>query len=154
MPAYFKPFRRKLGVVVLLVTLVALIEWVRSFYVMDVIMFVANKANHSLISETHGLTWLSTGLTDEEYEEAIEESDLPFAVVFDFPQKFDLRGWTLKSSWLGFEKYERKYRKETIDLVQIIPYWSVVTPLTLLSVWLMLSKPRFVKSKSVPESNS
>ena len=98
------------------------------------------NAMNSWISDKHGLAWLAIGETDEEHEEQMKTFDAPFVVSFAFPQSLDLRGWKLQSSCCGFETLER-HRSESIDKVRIIPYWSIVVPLTLLSMCLLLRKP-------------
>lgn len=44
--------------------------------------------------------------------------------------------------------------KSTVTVVRcIVPYWSVVLPLALVSAWLMLSTPRVLKPESNSETN-
>ena len=36
----------------------------------------------------------------------------------------------------------------------VVPHWSIVIPLTLISLWLLLTKPRRPAPKKIPESTS
>jgi hypothetical protein len=44
--------------------------------------------------------------------------------------------------WLGFCLYEVSLGENSRDSHLFIPYWSTVIPLTLLSAFMLLSKPR------------
>lgn len=56
--------------------------------------------------------------------------------------------------WLGFHFGAAKNTAGTIRLIEfwIIPFWSIVIPMTLLSAWLLLSKPRKSTSEKITES--
>jgi hypothetical protein len=150
MGEFFKGWRRKVGSLTLVLALVFMVGWVRSFYVSDVILFPTANAMNTWISDKHGLVWLAMGQTNEEHEEQMKEFDVPFVIAVAFPQSLDLRGWKLKSSFYGFEFFER-HRHELTDRVQIIPYWSLTIPLTVISFWLLLSKPNKSTQKKIAE---
>ena len=150
MGQFFKSWRRIAGIVTLVLALASIVGWVRSFYVNDVILFPTANAMNTWISDKHGLSWLTMAQTTEEHEEQMKEFDVPFVIAFAFPQSLDLRGWKRKSTFYGFELFERD-RHELTDRVQIIPYGSIVVPLTLISLWLLLSKPRSSTQMKVAE---
>lgn len=70
-------------------------------------------------------------------EEQLAESNLDKKVVIigDNRVKRDLRGF-------GFEIYEEVIEDSGYGTVRriVVPYWSIVIPLTLLSAWLLLSR--------------
>jgi hypothetical protein len=146
MREFFKPLRRKFGVLTLVIACVFMALWVRSCSVEDRIYFpkrvedfwVANA--HAIISYNHSLAWLSEGCDavqigwhwpklrskskvevvrlDEKYAAQIEEVSF-----FGFGQERESLGF-----YFGIRTF--------------VPYWSIVLPLTLLSAILLLSKPR------------
>lgn len=116
MMGYFKLRRRKVGVITLVVACVFVAGWVRSNLADDRISFDAFERTISIVSASGGIACESRKFSD----------------IWDALQS--RRG----STW------DRgvKVASPPINRPQIIPYWSIVIPLTLLSAWLLLSKPR------------
>ncbi|WP_010587526.1 hypothetical protein [Schlesneria paludicola] len=150
MREFFRGWKRKAGIATLALACVATIGWVRSFYFTDMIMFPTSHAMNRWISDKHGLVWTRHSQTDEELEEQEWDSlfDVPIpAICFAFPQSLDLHErkylngneWTRKSAFLGFIFLDGQiFGLKSTATVWIIPYWSVVVPLTLLSAYLLL----------------
>jgi hypothetical protein len=141
---YFKPWRRKIGVVTLVMACVFTAAWVRSQTLRDRI----SLGKHSVQSYSGGVAWM-------QYTRFIQatlsiDTDLVEHYRND-EAKIDkqLRWWRC-----GFENYEQEYHIATMGtgvvLVWRVLYWPIVIPLTLLSAFLLLSKPR----KSAPKKTT
>ena len=152
MSTYFHGWRRKFGVVMLVMATVFACGWLRSFYVTDMIIFPTATALTSWISDQQGLAWLVEVQTDEEHKALMYDIDVPFIVSPIFFQTSP-DGWNMKWSFCGFV-YFNGDRPELTDTGQFIPHWSIVIPLTLLSVYLLLSKPRSPTPKKRDEPTS
>lgn len=127
--SYFKPLRRKIGVFTLLIGCVFAAGWVRSLAVGD----TAWSTRSQLLSFRGGLFIESYILPpfDLNFHTA---SDNNFRKMYDDSRAWDFRGFDFALSC-------RKDRTGTMVSIYA-PYWSFVVPLTLLSTWLLLSKPR------------
>ena len=145
MNGYFRPLRRKVGVLTLVMACVFLIGWIRSRGAKDLIIarsahsipyYIASNLSEISISRnaflsaepTSGIVW---------HTQAIRRS-----IKTD---EFEgLRGgvdWQL----CGF-----RLILHPVAFAYVLPYWSIVTPLTLLSAWLLLSKPRSKPAATQP----
>ena len=60
------------------------------------------------------------------------------------------RSWS--RYWLGFAIWQKTYWDFYQSTLYVIPYWSVVIPLTLASAFLLLTKPRQSTQKKVTET--
>ena len=125
MPTYFKPLRRKIGVVTLVIACVFAMGWVRSRLIVD-----------------HYCCELSKPISGID--------------CFAFRSHAGELGWTDLTMFHGYvtkgwSSYERNFQRLSDEEYMLafvtVPYWSIVTPLTLLSAGLLLSKPR---AKSAP----
>ena len=151
---FFKPWRRKLGVVVLLMACVLMAGWVRSWRVDNVLMLPAEDDNGIciLINSYEGLLSIQI------------ESIAPRRIKWGVPRwliiklhriapvddpmiwKFRFCGFAA-----GYELCAANAQYERVDL-WIAPYWSVVLPLAILSAWLLLSKPQKLPTVSSKEN--
>lgn len=136
MSNYFKPLRRKLGVVTLLMACVFSAAWVRSLTTRDFIFiefefpFGGRINTYTMSNQMKILLQRNSGW------------------LFDFGQTDSIvRLKPLKNVWF-FEV--QPIEEEIVDeVVQVSPgyevgvyFHAIVIPLTLLSAWLLLSKPR------------
>jgi len=157
---FFEPLRRKIGVFTLVMACVLTAAWVRSLSVRDHFDF-PGKSNMtiSLSSEKGGFQWNEHRLyvmhlrmplklvTTEEMEKLAEEEQTAepnfFSPVVIIGNNDVTRDWQV----LGFEVHEEALDAAGYGTLRriTIPYWSIVVPLTLLSAWLLLSKPRVAK---------
>jgi len=163
MGEFFRGWRRKVGVVTLAMALVFMVGWVRGHYIDDI--FCGGSGNgrsyYEFIFSREGVTW---------YWNASDDMDggfgwtpgwgfygfhrIPFDPFDRFvhpdadPMQFDFR-W----KWFGFDCA----RLHDIGLPAyhhiwlLVPYWSIVVPFTLLSAYLLLSKPRKSTSMKITE---
>jgi hypothetical protein len=143
MSEIFRGWRRKAGCVTLAIACLLLVGWLRSLIVID-IYSTPGKESESLVSGLHGIAWWSNDFG----------RDIGNGV-------HALGGWTTISSsywkkgshphdldrikwhWrlLGFG-YGEDIRPDYMMTYRYIPYWSLVVPVTLLSAYLILWRPR------------
>jgi hypothetical protein len=137
--AYFKPLRRKIGVLMLMMACAFMVGWVRSRNSEQTLSLpISSDAKCYLQS-----AWSEIRLykTDE-----ITIDDERFL-------RISKGGWSIVDA-VGHEDSATYLSTANAivhtDLVTV-PYWSVVIPLTLLSAWLLLSTPRV---KKAPETQA
>lgn len=139
----FKGWRRKVGCVTLLLALAIAGLYIRSRVVEDILVY-RQDAIIGLSTGPHGLSW-------SRYTPWIPDSGSPAS--WDYAQdlvssaskrdRYDGYLVVWRWQWEGFdfgERQEEHYTKQLIDWT--IPHWSVFIPLTLLSAYLILWKPR------------
>ena len=116
MREFFQGWRRKAGLATLAMACLLTVAWMRSFVIGDRLQV----ASHFLISAGGGVEW-------------------------QFDRTGDLIDWTsapVDPDGIFFLFRMGSQIRRTIYL----SYWSLVLPLTLLSAWLLLIKPRPAKS--------
>jgi len=134
MPTYFKPWRRKIGVMTQVIACVFAAAWVRSFVANDSIGFPVQKhTTVGLMSARGALIWCI------QYHESIGST-------------WKLTKWTTRTdpvdvdgiSWIGIvgrvHPCQRTSGVESVILVT--PYWSFIVSLFLLSCYLLESNPK------------
>ena len=128
MGEFFKPWRRKVGIVSLLMALVFMGGWVRSGNWADVFY---SRSGYALMSAKHHLTWLRVrGVGSQSRRPFLKwESD-------DFSEE----PWAYNNKFSD-RQIVTKFFPGNLTM-WAVPYWSIVVPLTLLAAWLLLSKPR------------
>lgn len=142
---FFHCWRRKAGCVTLVMSCVCMAAWVRSLSTKDEVSLRQNiGVTHHLISNHSRFAWKTVTIDDP--------VSTNFLITFYFSElaKDDgfcfYRGpdpqWIWRREWCGFEFGEfRPNGPPWTEEIWVIPYWSVVVPLTLISAWLLLSKP-------------
>jgi hypothetical protein len=152
MGRYFKPLRRKIGVITLVMACTFAAGWIRSLSLVDYAGWDCSFTGYDLKSERGQLWFFYTTRTErrnwaylldsERISPRINTARLPF-----LQSNLDWR-W----DWLGFH-----FSSEVSPTVQhryfIVPYWFIVVPLTVLSAWLILSKPRTKSEPSITPAN-
>lgn len=140
----FRGWRRKIGVLTLMMALVFMGGWVRSFSIKDEISVRKNVGiTTHLISNRSRLGWKSVTIDDPlSTNFTISFYFAKPAKEHDFYRGHDVR-WKWRWQCCGFE-FGRFIPNGPpwIEEIWIIPYWSLVIPLTALSAFLLLSKPR------------
>ena len=157
---YFKPWRRRLGVVTLLTACVLMAGWVRSLAAREYAFFLCdNDTTNRLVSFNGTIYWERLRQDGIKRLTRAQFSDAETNLEFDETRRFVWK-WT----YLGFGRGEytsgrlELFKSANPDLpfenltqsVWFIPYWSIVIPLTLLSAWLLLSKPKRSISITAP----
>lgn len=165
--SYFKPLRKKLGVIVLVIACVAMLGWLRSRKIDDTLTLFANdRSMIQLISResTVGVRSLS--------------SQYPLEPIKDRPDRFLVRtgkqevrptriATSIDEYTMSALQNPYKWRFNAygfgiggvigdLELINVsvwkIPCWAIVIPLTLVSALLLFSKPRDRSFK--PATNS
>ena len=142
---FFKDRRRKTGLVTLAVACVLTVGWMRSYVIQDALLIPAQDGFSGIESHGGSLTWFRWSASQPELsfewisQDAEFESD-PWDQV-DIAWRFELAGFRFGAATAKDSPASRL-------VLWILPYWSLVLPLTLLSAWLILIKPR--KAKGSP----
>jgi len=157
MGEFFRGWKRKNGVVTLLMALLLSIGWVRSIDRREMVFFPAGTSQMQFISSRGGFS--SCRVTNK--NTATNHFDigssgwlsvsLPRPRATDDDLKEFLQRWRIAG--FGICTWRRK-NSEPLEIRTcewIIPYWSIVIPLTLLSAYLLLSKPRKSIQKKIIE---
>jgi len=132
MREFFRPFRRKLGALVLVGACGLMTGWVRSEFICDGIVF----SGPSFMAIGHGSIVLVNGeggSTDAWRFPVWEKGNIN---LFESDLRTVLWQWRL----MGFGKGQLPEGPKLS--IWTVPYWSLVLPLTLLSAWLLLGTPR------------
>jgi len=160
MGEFFKGWRRKTGAATLVMACMLMGGWVRSEISEDTIILSDEHGRtiietHSLLGIVHFSTWnldWSECRLFSHYSDEIEESGPQSGEGVDrllyweawkedwLPNNPNMGRW----KWLGIEyyvNYQDDDRQEMSFYGYLVPYWLIVTPLTLLSTYLLLSKP-------------
>jgi hypothetical protein len=156
MREFFKPWRRKFGVATLAVACVFAVGWVRSLTLSDYITVPFGTIGSGLLISDDGCficTWSTspgdaiadwqTGQVSDvehlgpvEYPPEFEDVEFPSD---DEPEKPRILDW-LTQSFRGMS-----FQRVGSDEHWLAPYWPFVVTLTLVSGYLILSKPRPAK---------
>jgi len=132
--SYFRGWKRKIGVVTLLFTSVLTAGWTRSCFVEDRLVFF-DGSGVSIVSRDQQISRLqeASDMVDIRRGWPAWRSTNKDARKVRFP--------TSKYSFLGFGREEEQFGYY-FGIRYFVPYWSIVAPLTLLSAWCLLTKPR------------
>lgn len=163
--SYFKPLRRKLGAVTLLLACVCATGWVRSSTYDDGFDQTLSQSRYG-ISSVRGK--IRAYFARSEHARVLKMGHQFWSYKLDPNQKTDL-DVEKESSGLNLGNFRLLRSNQDwghySELVQTagpavpvtlfdvqLPYWSIVMPLTALSAYLLLSKPRSPKPGTVSES--
>jgi hypothetical protein len=154
MSTFFKPIRRKIGVLTLLMACLLMLAWLRSTADQDAVFIHRERNalidNHVLISMHGALSWSRWSPIDTDTPRRWKYRQAKNPGISDEDWNGADIHWRWR--WNGFDFISASF-KETVwqgqpkswirdvDVWQI-PYWSLVIPLTFLSTYLLLSKPR------------
>lgn len=147
---YFKPLRRKFGVVTLVITTLTIAIWIRAQLVTD--LFVVGDSRGCRIWEIRSRCLLlgkEDAIGNARYGRShfwsVCPRDFPSSKLYSTHQTLDARDWEWRVRGYGFD-FGRTRIKNPQDGFQlslwVIPLWSIAFPWTGLSAWLLLSKPR------------
>ena len=162
---FFRGWRRKAGLATLAMALVLTVGWMRSVVVVDEIFVhppvslehTGPRTYHTVRSQGGVVGWeqwtTDSGLVliSETYNTSFSSREVTASDSIDIPKGFIVVfNWRLKCCGidLGSAFVDNKFgafsNRHSIHC--IVPYWLFVLPLTLLSAWLLLIKPRPAKS--------
>ena len=157
MGEFFRRWRRKIGFMTLMMALAFAGGWVRSPFVEDSIEIPTGR--HSTISLVSAYSQL---LLKVEFRRSSDDTlSIPTwrsVKLWDGIKWYDDPPTVFHWEWNGFALAEVPYQELLDDDWQdyrstyyFAPYWSIVSPLTLISLWLLLSKPRRSSPKKLSE---
>ena len=141
---FFQGWRRKSGMLSLVLALLLVVGWTRSFSMLDGVAFAPNQDTYiEVISKCSRIS--ITMLIDPGRDHA---SDSTFQIVFSrklLPPEYDdphyrtlyHKHWMFCGLEYGRDTYKDGYKVN----VWVVPYWSLVTPVTVLSAYLLLRNP-------------
>jgi hypothetical protein len=134
MRGFFKGWKRKLGVVTLGLACLFAAGWVRSLSVRDATRFTVTARQNAISSAEGHISWVAWNANVFRNSDALWISR---ALV---------RG---KWAWTCFDTDDFEGVAGRVALA--IPYFAIVIPLSLLSAWLVLSKPKPKHKTAVPD---
>lgn len=154
MREFFRGWKRKAGVVTLVMALPVMGLWVRSAIVYERALIPCRKSIQYIASGGHAFFWAASEVEREGMFSHFptEWQYVPY-VPENYPDCCRIPLWDMDSTtrwelnFCGFHFIEgeidsRDYTRKLRGSIWVFHYWSIVTPLTLLSAWLLLSKPR------------
>ena len=156
MDEFFNPWRRKIGVLTLVMACVFLGGWVRSQGHNDEVNFwTGPHETHSLNSSPTGICWMKRSNLHPNVP--MTTGKFGWVAFQSWPRDVcDPFRWSTPQWQFAFMGFH--FAKATIDPpdrgnleIWIIPYWSIVIPLTLLSACVLLSMPRKSTSNNISE---
>jgi hypothetical protein len=135
---YFRGWKRKIGLMMLAMALVLTGEWVRSLNTFDELGIPWGSCMHFISSSTGTLGWWrNSGFSsDDQLSHSFQTRRTSKSEFEDVFVQFQME-WSFR--WDGFRCGKSKLHKLQIWM---IPYWSIVFPLTLISAWCLLIRPR------------
>ena len=157
---FFKGWRRKIGVMTLVMACVLMVGWGRSVVIEDsvtaacegfITVFVASKSQ--------GLVWAKLQETKGSIEHPLFRGhSLGWASRKNSAGPFDgIDGYSSQRRWhwcgFRFEDGELELPVKIRLTIRVVPYWSVILPLTFISAFLLVhSKPTKSIQKKTAEA--
>lgn len=137
MPVYFKPLRRKIGVTTLGLACVFLVGWVRSFTSTDTLEWNFKAFGCGVVSLDSVVTVAGGRLAGQFAWTLPEFTSGDFSTLESQSKEVDWR-WRFVGIRFGMSP---KNEPLTSLFFVVFAYLWIVVPLTLLSAWLLLSRP-------------
>ena len=147
---FFRGWRRKVGALTLLLALVFMAGWIRSFHEVDQIEYLKDTQTlHVVYSCPAGIGWSGLREIRKVPKYTIGIGNFHCRTFHSknrngaYPFRWDAKPWG--SDWLGFRRIS-VYLESGSSLeelkIWIVAYPSIVIPLTLISAFLMFGKRR------------
>lgn len=145
MREFFQEWRRKVGCVTLVLACALMGMWMRSQAVEDWLVHCTDDGILGLFSRPCGISWTrhSQWPPEELFAPPGSWQTLSYVAKPPYRNRFD--NYIMHDRWqaLGFDFCNCQEPYSTNRVADwTIPYWSLVLPLTLLSLYLFLWKPR------------
>ncbi len=136
---YFKPWRRKVGVMTLVLACVFTVGWIRSFNRIDVITapwitFISGCGQYRVLPTPYASEDVSYGPND-----SLAFVKLSFRVDIPRSKEWNWRQWRTNKAKFVVAVGDAGDMELRIGMFS---YLWIVVPYSLLSAWLLLSKPR------------
>ena len=139
MGEFFTGWRRKISLIMLAMASMFMAGWVRSFTYCDHVLFASRGRTEQTLALLDGL--IIWGADDDvsdplsSYPEWETDSSLFIREMFFNRFKID---W----QWYGLGSCNHHYNDGSLAKIWLIPCWFFISPLTVVSAFLLLSKPR------------
>lgn len=154
MREYFRGWRRKSGMLMLVMACGVFGMWMRSYVVMEGLDIPDRQFQYAVFSANGGVNWATIApLPIASRLPHIQWSSMtPTAVPFDVWSMHEIK-W--RRRYLGFDLGVAMETRNNwqFDFI-VIPYWFIILPLTLLSAYLILWKPWDQRKTSAQLANS
>lgn len=142
MKEFFHGWRRKAGLVTLVMALILAVAWMRSYFFNDEVLVPRGQSTYFLDSAHARIGWGRTTPSHPSARTELHSFNMTKMNVLDSRESCDLQVcWR----WAGF-RFELGTLRHQASRIEIetwmVPYWSLVLPLTLLSAYLILWNPR------------
>ena len=154
MREFFRGWRRKSGVLTLLMALVFMAVWVRGFTTADQIEFYPGATTfHTWFSENGNLGWESGD--DFERTTPREKQWRLIWTHYQIEPELDFESGNIRHlrwMWVYLRIYFRRQQSPAIPHLECyVRCSSIIIPLTLLSLWLILFTPRKSTQKKIAD---
>lgn len=144
MGRYFKPWRRKIGVVTLLTACLCAAGWARSRLIQDTLTIETGpETTVKFVSASQALIFARTRVSNSTGPNRVRwwKSHRKIAgewemLIHDAMIQRDVNPFSVEHP-----EFQIRSTKYSVMIYQV-PYWPIVIPLTLLSTWLLLSNLR------------
>ena len=162
MGEFFKPWRRRIGLVALILACVLMVGWLRSLSTQDTFTLgFGSSTSCKLVSVSGRVIIAKVSIDGKEpirpvFWTSPEIIEGAWAIFLPLPEEAQL-SWTLPISEDLFSTGDDEMGANFISFVVKwcqFPYWFVVTPLTALSAFLLLTKPCRSNQTKIPEPTS
>lgn len=161
MRGLFRGWKRKVGVVTLLMAVLLIVGWIRSYLVCDTVNIQTGPFTVQFISSVDALLmWMgidgrkSWVVPKVHFWETTDSYDLDQNGLNHESRRLD---WHNSAVYNFSEQWYTGAEEPPIEVEMafwIFPYWSIVLPLTLLSAYLLLGKPRRATAMKTSEPAS
>jgi hypothetical protein len=148
MREFFRGWKRKVGVITLVLACMFAGGWKRGLAAKEVVrLCVADELTYFFVSNGSWLYWQGVrGKPELNTPKAIGDIRVGPVYFSTDVDNGDYR-YVLQAEQRSFYPEEKRYGYRITSWA--IPYWSIVLPLTAISTWLLLSKPRPVKPPAI-----
>ena len=164
MGEFFKPWRRRIGVVTLILACVLMVGWLRSLSTQDTFTVGFGPSTQFKLVSISGRVILAKVSIDGKEpiltvpwtSQKIGDHEHGWEMVFRLPDRSQLN-WVLCISENLFSTGDDEMGANFISFVVKwfqFPYWFVVTPFVALSAFLLVTKPNKSTQKKIPESTA
>jgi len=143
---FFKGWRRKIGCVTLVMSLVFMMGWIRSHGLRDSVFFPTGKITESCVFSGEGFVgWANVLVNNPAYQPKVHWA---FGGPPNVSHTLNQPSVRIKWNWCGVFAYDFYTIGEAS---WILPYWFIVCPLTVLSAFLLLPKRKKSPPKKLTE---
>jgi hypothetical protein len=158
MGEYFRSWKRKIGVVTLLLACLFMSGWIRSLRTTDFIIFNSIWPNHAVLSGFGRFRIFQLGKYTFSWGEADQGTKITYT-FHEWSPLFTSYKWTPVFRYGALEHSARQCEvfevyddsTGTPHPMWMFPYWSIALPLTALSAFLLLTNPHQTTPKKTSE---